>query len=431
MKLRKLSLLIAVAIALTGCNPAVSLRPLPAADEKPVAEPKVEGEWVSGTKDEVELRWKVRYKDGHYLTELRKRPDKDGEEPDDVDNFKVTLVRWEDKLFFDAELLESQSGGRTIRPDDIGLGMTPVHMVGRVWLHPDYLRIAMLNSEWLKNHSPEEFRAMVGSTAVITASTGDLRQLLLQHAEDHDVLPYAWYLCRPGADCAILAAEDELAHEPNEPDTLRDVARVFNMRGDYKRALALLRHRAELQPENESSREDLAVALLFTGDFAAARAEFAAAAKLGTNDQLEQVNIGWTYFMEGNYKQGEKAFAGQLAGRKPWVESILLDYFSLIRLGRVKEAQALLSKQTAQFAGKTDDHKLLLEAQGRLDEVSPWQSEEPQTEARFEYFFALKLIAEGKPDFGKIHLESALKTAAKDTVLALAVKIELERLPAN
>src|SRR5713101_4253745 len=118
MKLTLAVLASALAAFVSGCSPAVSVRPLytDADLKKPILEPRIEGE--------------------------------------EVTSYNVRLVPIADKLFFDADFDEQKYEQHKIGRDAI-LGMAPAHLIGRVWVQQDFLRIALFDSDWVKDNSPE------------------------------------------------------------------------------------------------------------------------------------------------------------------------------------------------------------------------------------------------------------------------------------
>ena len=427
-------LLFVLVLGFAGCNPAVSLRPLVGAKDKPITEPQVEGDWVSVDVDKlgnnVTVRWKISYQKDHYIVEMRLTKSEDN--PPHTDVYATSLLNLDGKLFFDTRFTERRSGEFTIEADDIEPLMAPVHLVGRLWTHHDYLRIALVDSNWLQDHAGDDFRVLLPasgmepSTAVITASSGDLQKFMVQNGDSDAALALEMYLCRSAKDCAPLIVEDELSRKPDEPDLLHDAAQFFSRRGDYARVLKLLRHRAELQPQDASSTEDLAVALLSTRDFKGARREFAAAQKLAPDNQALQVDIGWSYFLESNYQEASKAFdkcvksPGNMSA-----DPILGQYFSLLRLGRKKEAEAMLARQTAAFHGAAREQAMLLQAQGRTWGGSVAAGNDRE-QAQFSLFDGLKSVAKGDPTNAAESFQKTLEKAEPGSILALLAAAELQ-----
>ena len=158
MRLAPPVLALALATFFSGCSPVASIRPLYTDGDlqKPIVEPRIEGEWVSPDADEPEksaagemwLRWKVTPAEkpnaaySTYSAEFRLAK-RDREEGDVATNYDVRLVAIGDKLFFDAEFRNHTKGQLSIGSLDV-LGLVPAHIVGRIWVQQDFLRLAFL-----------------------------------------------------------------------------------------------------------------------------------------------------------------------------------------------------------------------------------------------------------------------------------------------
>ena len=472
MKLALAVLALPLAAFVSGCSPAVSVRPLytDADLKKPILEPRIEGEWISpdldkaGTDEELSLKWKIdppKRPGLSYSVEVRTAKS-DPQEGEEVTSYNVRLVPIADKLFFDADFDEQKYEQHKIGRDAI-LGMAPAHLIGRVWVQQDFLRIALFDSDWVKDNSPESFREMVSASdtdiAVFTGSTAELRKFVLQNANNEKALsyPYVSYLCRPGAECAARAFGDALQKLPKDEERrdelLKEAANFYLIRGNFDRATELLRRRLELKPHDVSVPAALCQALLLKRDFAAARIEFAAAQKSALQESPSAAagaqkdtfegaaaeaseGIVWSYFLEGEYGEAVKAAADYKAADEfVSANPMLLRYFSLRHLGKRTEAEALLNEQAGRFKGPDADHLLLLDVQGRLIIRRPRIGPDPVSlkgdALQRSYFFkAMRLISDGQSELARTKLESALTVsdAPKNSLPVVAAKIELERL---
>lgn len=458
MKLALTILALMLATFFSACAPAVSLRPLyrDADPQKPIVEPRIEGEWISpdadkaGTDEELWLKWKIQAPNPRgapysaYSVQLHTTNQGTIEEGF---SYGVRLVAVGDKLFFDAELRSHTQGQTAEDPTDF-LGIVPAHVVGRIWVQQDFLRIALLDSAWVKNNSPESFRQQSGDTSIIMGTTEELRDFLVRNADDPKALAYAVYLCRPGTDCATRAAEDALNRTPDEEDVLEASIKVFFARGNYARAVAFRRRQAENDPKNFSRHVDLSEALLFHREFGEARRELDAVEKLVLGNPPKDTDslannfesayaqaaedIVWSYFLEGEYAEAFNAAKRYKPDKAHYsVNSILLGYYSLCRLRRDTVAQSFLKEEQAKFSGSAEEHMLLLDAQGRVSKGFPYA--DPKSEAlretvrRVWFFEGLRDVAHGRLDQARLHLGYAASEHS-DSVVALAAKIELERL---
>jgi tetratricopeptide (TPR) repeat protein len=382
---------------------------------------------------------------------------------DEVSHYNLRLVTIGGKVFFDATLTQQVEGQVKIGPYD-SPGLVPAHLIGRIWIQSDYLRLAFLYSGWLEENSPASFKEFkdldrAGDFATIIASTQEVRDFLLRNSDNEKAM-FSIYLCRPGVDCAMRWAEDELSRLPKYEDEdrrdtiLREIGQFFFARGNYDRAVEMQRHRVELKPHDSSAHKDLGRALLFKPDFRGARIEFAAAEsseadQLKSNpwkdwDLIQNLSESATsedaegmvrsYFIEGDYSGTVASFGNYKGGDGfPSANPILLSYFALRRLGKRAEADALLKERSAKFRGWPDDHLLLLNLLDRVidrDGVLRWQPNQGDVLQRFYFYRALQSIDSGDTESGRSNLQSALEVAdaPKDGLPALAAKVELGRL---
>jgi len=465
MKVISVILISALAAVLCGCAPAVSVRPLYTdADLKhPIVEPRIEGEWVSpdldkiGTDDEIMFKWKIAPPErpgeptmapnSAYHVELR--PGKpDPGKGDQVFSYDVRLVAIGGKLFFDADFVGVVDGQAKVGPEDYP-GLVGGHLIGRIWVHPDYLRVALLDSGWMKDNSPDTFQELKGDNAIITASTEELRDFLLRISDNDEAMGLNLYLCHPGTDCAVRALDDLISIHPKEDDLLKQAGQVFFERGNYDRAIELQRRRLESDPDDFSVREDICRALLFKKDFRAARSEWAAIQKsaegksksitaAGESDRFEEAaaeaaeGVVWSYFIEGDYSGAVTAFANYKGAHGfRSANPILLSYFSMWHMGKNTEAASFLKEQSSKFKGPPEDHFLLLDFQGRLAGGNAKSIQLKGDALQRSFFYkALAWWESGSSEWARQNLDSALgvSDAPKDGLPALAAKVELNRL---
>jgi tetratricopeptide (TPR) repeat protein len=422
---------------LGGCGgaPAVSLRPLYAAGEKPVAEPRLEGEWTvfslgsSGVSQQAQ--WKVAAQtDGCYAAERQKKDAEKKPEQDESETYRTCLVALDNKLFFDAELAQKRVGSQMIRAKDMSPGMVGVHVVGRVWPQPDFVRLAQLGPAWTKRNVPEELRDSSAGPLVFTGSTLQLRDLMAKHADDPAAMTSAWYLCRAGVECGQRIVEDELARAPDEPSVLHDAAQFYSDQGNYAKALALLQKRAALEPADASNRLEVGLQRLFLRDFPGARDDFAAAANLNPTIEPD----GWvpvSYFLEGKYAAAHQALL-RLESLPDSGSALLivLDYASLHRMGRDKQAEAFLSERMAHLVAAEDEQLFLLRATGRIKDYSP-DFHDDDLEFGIGDLYALVRLAKGDRESARKALQETVSKVSKGNLAYLGAQIELERLDAN
>ena len=281
-------------------------------------------------------------------------------------SFEVRLVAIGNGLFFDAQPSLSRK-----ERDELPFGFLPLHALGRVDVERDFLRVAVLEGDWVNQALPESLRTPKGDDpAVITASTAELRALLGREADNPKAFALAMYLCRPGTDCATRAVDDMLARAPDDLETLEQAAKFFLRHGDYGRAVASRRRLAELEPEKTQRRADLGEALLFNREFEAARREFGAAVELPSGARARaQEGIVWSYFLEGRFTDASNASDSYRSiAANGSANVILLGHLSRLRIGDRAAADAWLKREAASFIGSPDDQILLLSLEKRVKE---------------------------------------------------------------
>lgn len=449
MRPAMVTLAVALASIVSGCGTVASLRPLyTEADlDAPATDPRLEGEWVSLSSPDpyeepfhrltiapqvAEPRGFVQRSPGpgNYSVELTPIQ---GEATDETWLFDLRLVRIGDATFFDAELnVHRVSQGVEVRASEAPF-VVGTHVVGLARVEEDFVRLDVLAPTAVKEHLPGSLWNHLGDDDVlITCPTEELRSFLVGHVDDPEAF-VTIYLCRPDSECKRRIVDDVLARDPDGVSGLEAGAEYFTASGDHERAIAVRRRVAAIQPHEPRSHANLAEAYLLNRDFAGARKEYAAARALravhadvaripafGT-----EVDIAWSYFLEGAYAEVvSTARSNRVSGPLASADLPLLAYYSLIRLGRPKEAIALLTEVTATFLGPSEDQLLLLDAGGRLSDDGAPGAE------RGVFYRGLREVAAGRTDRAKRHFAAA-HPEWHGSRIALAARIELERLERN
>jgi Flp pilus assembly protein TadD len=417
---------------LGGCGrPAVSLHPLYLEKEKPATETGIEGAWLAEEEnDSVAGRLEVTAEnDGCYHAHSQQQS-AEANKPRQSELHHICLVRLQEKLFFDSELLTKDFAGTAVSANEFQPTMIHGHIVGRFWLvDKDVLRVARLSSAWVEKNLPESQRTMQGQTAIISASTADLRKFLSEHAMDDSVWDSYAYLCRSGVDCTLRATSDRLVRYPDDDEVLGNAAAFFIGRGDNDKATGILQHATQVAPDKPFPHMLLAVALLPKHDFAGIRRELAQAQKLDKeNPENYDSLFGLSYFLEGNFQEASRSFTKAHAAEKtPTASPILFNYFALARGGHRKEAEAFLAKETARFVGSQEDQLLLLEAAGRVTNP-PWAQMGESTNKDKMFLYAENCVVQGDVKAARAALESIVNNAGDDIIQKLMAKSELEHL---
>jgi hypothetical protein len=170
---RFLAVLLALAL-LNGCTPVMSLQPL-ANSRMSVTEDWIEGVWEAEEESDVLWTFRSDQNEGYRLTITEKLSST---------FFQVRLVRLNGQLFLDAT---SQ------RDDDSDPFVIAPHLIGRIWVQRDEIRIRMLSEDWVTTRAkngqleiPFTFASGKQEQVVLAASTEQLQQFVVLHAEEKD-----------------------------------------------------------------------------------------------------------------------------------------------------------------------------------------------------------------------------------------------------
>lgn len=159
MKPLVLSLALAGALALTGCSSLVSLNSFVTA-EQAVMDPAMLGTWVNA--DGKEIYWIRQDGSGYtirYVTETS-----------DPYQFKARLM-----VAGDVRLVD------LVDAKEEGLLMT-VHTPVRIWLQDNTLRIAFLQTDWLREQVGKQLTTVLASDRTVVTAPGDAVRSFLAKA---------------------------------------------------------------------------------------------------------------------------------------------------------------------------------------------------------------------------------------------------------
>jgi len=183
--------LLASSVLLCGCAPVDSFFPLYKPEDK-AFEPGLIGVWKlpdkdAKSKDDKDSRWTFRrsadqdFYDFKWGTVRAKG------------GFlsKARLVRLGSALFIDFEG-DSENKGLNSKDTLMPFPAVSVHMMGRIWLEGDTLRIHFLKDDWVNTQieagSFPLAHVGTGGDVLLTASTDELRKFMQDHADDAEAL---------------------------------------------------------------------------------------------------------------------------------------------------------------------------------------------------------------------------------------------------
>jgi len=195
----KIALLLSLTLLLNGCGPVNSLFSLYQADD-PAFEESLIGTWqpviTESNEDDKDTRWTLEHPsdDKFYAFTWGSVKGKGGL------TAKTRLVKLSDNLFIDFEgdmnRAENLQGKELVLP----FPAISTHMIGRIWLGKDSLRIRLLSQDWvdtqIKAGTFSLSRENVDGSAVLTAKAADLRKFMQEHADDHVALSEEFELVR-------------------------------------------------------------------------------------------------------------------------------------------------------------------------------------------------------------------------------------------
>ena len=171
-------------VCLTSCK-AFALHPL-YGDDDSVFEPGLLGRWNGPADDTDPTVLTFEKGQGNSYQAILAGPDC-GSSVDCI--FEVYVVRLNGRLFFDAVQTKVRVKGQEV---DTGI-VIPSHLIGRLSLTAETLRLDLLSDSWLKDSLKSGKGAIpfevVDDDVVLTASTPALQKFVAAHANDNAVFP--------------------------------------------------------------------------------------------------------------------------------------------------------------------------------------------------------------------------------------------------
>ena len=180
-------LMLVAAAWLGGCTCAGSLRPLES-DETLAFTADLNGTWVSEDKDSKDKEYFLIESAGggaYCVTKL-------AEDKKLKDVYDLSLVQAGGYTFFDVAFRETRDGQTSESAYDIGV--LPIHLIGRIWVEGDTLRLGPLDYEWIKKMTSSgalklpfvEHHQEDDHLILLTAESDKLVEFVRQYAEDPD-----------------------------------------------------------------------------------------------------------------------------------------------------------------------------------------------------------------------------------------------------
>lgn len=439
---RSLSIALLLGVAASGCEYTASIHPLYVDGEAAVSDARIEGSWVTPDLDKLntysqpKATWTIAPRTGsagEYLVEARST---DPYTRNEVNTFRVRLIADAGRLFFDAEFESYRDDGAGLHEPEPPI-LVAGHVIGRAWIEPDFVRLAMPSAEWFKSHAPpgtwifhdEKF----GSSLVITTPTDELRRMLRTHADDEDVFGQMVFLCRPGKEC-LLHIADAYAERWSNDEALDAAGDLYSLRRRHDRAIRVRQRLTELDPKDPWRQIELGREYLDAGRFEEARGAVRAAGQLAAQDAATAEEVyrvtAWSFFLDGRYADTVRLVRAHTPAKSnASAEPILLASAALSRLGEREQADVLLRAETERFTGSAEEHALLLHSLGRLTDWS-WTDDRSREQHRHMQFFdGLQQLAAGNVQAARDTFTAVASDASG--LYVLAARLELQRLDAK
>jgi hypothetical protein len=430
-----------------GCQgPPASLRPLYTKEDAKALPQNdlLKGKWTLATEDSpfsetmenpkpgvdfpditVEISSSSEELSGGYQIEfLANRPI----EEFDYLRFTFALVPIGNHLFFDAQAAEAPETKEKPRPHTPHFALE-AHWFGTARIEQDFLRFSLPKDTIFSAYAPLPSQDPDSDSSplyqgIFTGSTMQLREALANSWNNENLVDTDLYFCRPQMDCNLAVVEDQLKAHPMDTQVMDRAADLFLARGDYPRATGLLRKTAAIPSDFGSYHSRLGLALALAGNFSEARQEFTVAASAPKQPDDNCTERLLTYFLEGSFSKAVQTASTCAPGRfGASADPPLLKYFSLLRLGKQKEAEKYLNQVILSFVGNEKEQLLLLEIQGRLQGHNT-KLESPAIQRRFEFFDGLQAEAVGNDARAAEIFENSI-FGRKDSLLAMVGRNEL------
>ena len=170
-----------------GCTCAGSLQPLES-DETLAFTADLNGTWVSEDKDSKEKEYFLIESTGGSAYRVTKL----AENKKLKDVYDLSLVQAGGYTFFDVAFKETRDGQTSESAYD--MGVLPIHLIGRIWVEGDTLRLGPLDYEWMKKMTSSgalklpfvEHHQGDDHLILLTAENDKLVEFVRQYAEDPD-----------------------------------------------------------------------------------------------------------------------------------------------------------------------------------------------------------------------------------------------------
>jgi Flp pilus assembly protein TadD len=157
-------------------------------------------------------------------------------------------------------------------------------------------------------------------------------------------------------DLALEEFKRAVKEDPKNPYFQKGLGLAYTAKRDWKEAIAAFHKALELNPYYVDVRNDLATALIGSGDREGGKKEFLGAFSDPTNPtpEISARNLGQAYLEEKNYPEAINWFRTSLSRNKAYPDPYILMAEALLASDRLDEALAQLQVGVAEVPGDAD-----------------------------------------------------------------------------
>ena len=156
-------------------------------------------------------------------------------------------------------------------------------------------------------------------------------------------------------DLALEEFKKAVKEDGKNPYFQKGLGLAYSAKREWKPAIAAFRRALELNPYYVDVRNDLAAALIGSGDREAGKKEFLAAFSEPTNptSEVSARNLGQAYFEEKNYSEALKWYRTSVTRNKDYADGYLGLADTLAATGQHEEAVAQLQAAVLEIPNDT------------------------------------------------------------------------------
>jgi len=385
MRVGKLCAVFVLVLVLAGCDPILSLQAW-FSEEDFVSEPALEGSWVTSDGKQV-LTVEPGGNSGYVLTYTAEGK---------TSWYQARIVRR--GRFYLMDLQAEDGAMEELFKEEYWLPIVFTHFLGRIELDGDRMTLSYFVNlkSAIKDGNVPLAHLTSDEMLILTAETGELRELALEYAEETDEQAFSTlgeFLRQPpevglvyrgrqyGEEGKYPSAADAfgqaLEQRPDYADAHHGLGKALLAQGFYEKAEVSLERAVTLEPSNARFRRDLAFAYLALRRYGQARLECRVALQLEPEEAEAFHFLALADFLEKRFGEAIRHFEEyEVMEGSPELSVFLFHALALRNARRPQDARALLESHRRDFrqygylellmyeAGAIDEEKLLLTSHG-------------------------------------------------------------------